>query len=206
MTNILYPRIRELISLIFFLFKGETQLTKYSSLSERYFINGIKRTCINYPDFSKFELMQERYPYINKNDFESLGDNYLFFQTEELKKEMYHKYIKGNEHVALESPEHHWIIGNILEYPPKAIEFFIKGGIDKSPDRAIGMQYCGNYITADIFDLEDNAKWLWRKFPYPLDDILLIRKGIEFTMIEFQDYEEIRKIIKSVQQKINTAT
>lgn len=184
------------------MFRKDFPMTKYASLSEWYFLNAIKRTCINNPEFKKFELMKEHYPYINKDDFKSLGNNYLFFQTEELKKEMYHKYIKGNEQVVMGSPEYHQIIGNILEFPPKAIEFFIKGGVDNFPNRAIGMQYCGNHFIADIYDLEENAKWLWEKYPYPMDDTLLIRKGIDFQMIEFEDYSSIKKIITKAKQKI----
>jgi len=181
-------------------------MPKYFSLSEWYFLNGIKRTCLNYPNFSKFEYMKQHYPYINKNDLKSLGDHYLFFQNEELKEEMMEKYIKGNEHVSADSAKHHWIIGNILEYPPKAIEFYINNGKDHYPERTIGIQYCGNHIISDVLDLKENAKWFWEKYPYPLDDTLLIRRKEYFNFIDFHDYKKIELIIENVKSALITST
>lgn len=177
-------------------------MTLYSSLSEWYFLNGIKRTCINYPNFSKFEQMKKEYPYVDKKEFIGIGDNCIFFQTEELKEQMLNRYLRGNENVPTDSPEYHRIIGNILEYPPKSIDFFIKGGSLYKPVHAVHMRYCGNNIVANILDLEDNVKWLWAKFPYPLDDTLLLQQGANFIFIDYGDYNKVREIVKNTKHYI----
>lgn len=79
----------------------------------------------------------------------------------------------------------------------------MKGGSDKFPERAIGMQYCGSNFIADILDLKENAKRIWNKFPYPLDDTLLIRKSEGFTEISFENYSKIEEIVENAKKHLN---
>lgn len=172
-------------------------MTVCRGLFEHYFLKGIKRVCINYPHFSKFEHMLTNYPYIDRTIFPALKPtSFIFFQNETLKEHAIHTYLQNADQIQPDSYEFHKAIGSILEFPPKAVEFYASGRARKEP--RMNIYYYGNSFSSSIDDVTENVAWMWEKFPYPEDDVLLIRLKDDFAEVPYGDFDMLREIERNI--------
>jgi hypothetical protein len=172
-------------------------VTVCRGLFERYFLSGIKRVCLNYPNFEKFEYMKTNYPYIDHNLFPALRPGILlFFQNEQLKRQTIETYLQNADQIQPDSYEYHKVLGTILEFPPKAVEFFASGRNETEP--SIGIHFCGTSFSSSVDDITENVAWMWNHFPYPEDDILMLRHQMDFVEIPFKDFDMLEEIEKNI--------
>lgn len=166
----------------------------YSGVFERFFLFGVKRVIVSAPHWSKFNLMKKNYPYIDKKLFPPLKGDYLFFYEEELKDEIYDRYLKGNEHLRKFSPEFNRIMGTILGYPPNAVEFFSSERHKQFPEKKIALRYCGVECVGSMDDMVEDVQWLWEKYPYPDLDMLTVSYKRLHVDIQYGDINYVKEL------------
>lgn len=153
------------------------------------------------PSYSVFEeLYFDGYPYITKKQFHALEDHeVIFFQNEHLRQQALDQYIRCNEDCERFSPTFHRIVGTILGFPPRAVDFFVQYQHDPRLKRyRIGMKYCGVECIGSICDLADNAAWLWERYPYPDLDILTIDYDDNRVCAEYGDIQRVKKLARQL--------
>lgn len=170
----------------------------YSGVFERFFLLGIKKVILSSAQWSKFDLLKRNYPCIDKTLFPALpsgeeGEEHLFFYDEELKEEIYLKYIKGNEHIKPYTEEYHRLLGTILGFPPKAVDFFSSGEHEKQPHKKVFLQFCGVQCVASIDNLVEDVEWLWEKYPYPESDILIAKYKYDYVDFTYGDIKAVKE-------------
>lgn len=151
------------------------------------------------PRYSVFEeLYFGGYPYITKEQFHALENHeVIFFQNECLRKKALDQYIKVNKHCERFSPDFHYILGHILGFPPRAVDFFVQYQHDPRLEKyRIEMKYCGVECIGSICDLVDNATWLWKQYPFPDLDTLTIDYNDKRVSIEYGDIQNAKELIK----------
>jgi hypothetical protein len=168
-------------------------------LSERFFLFGIKKVLYGNEDHLKrFEILIKNYPFIDKELFPPLGDDgYLFFYDEETKEKMYVEYLEPNKHVEKWSPDYDRIIGTVLGYPPKAVEFYSSGRSKKYPEKVIYYHFCGVECVGSVDDMVDDIQWLWNTYPYPDADVLCIEYNRQYIEFEYGEIEKVKEVQKS---------
>lgn len=175
---------------------------------ERFFMCGIKQVINCSPADSKFDLLLKNYPYIDKELFPPLGGDCLFFQDEELKEKIYREYLEPNKHLKKFSPEFNQIMGTILGYPPKAVEYF-SNRENRDNTKHIGLYFCGVQCASSLDHLVEDVQWLWETYPYPDRDVLSVRYQNEYMEFPFGDIQYVKDVqeraIKYIEQKNSPA-
>lgn len=172
-------------------------------ITERFFLFGIKKVITIDPTYPKFNILINQFPYVDKELFPPLEDDYIFFYDEYLKKQIYNQYLKENIHIKKFSPEFNRIMGTILGYPPKAVDYYVdRMRNEKLTDDSIGLYFCGVECVSGIEDLAENVEWLWKKYPYPNMDVLTACYKRQYIEFEYEDIAAIRNAQKAVVAKI----
>ncbi|MFC7441835.1 hypothetical protein [Laceyella putida] len=110
----------------------------------------------------------ERFPHF------SLSDGFaMFFKTEDMMRN-FEESVVGLE---VKSKEYQIILGNVLGYPPLAVEFFAKkfsGELSKEEFmmRKVSLHFSGISCMGDVFDLRENVNWLLELLLSNLDMVL----------------------------------
>jgi hypothetical protein len=180
---------------------------RYLGTAERFFLFGIKKVVSSSPIWSKYEILKKQFPSVSHDEFPLLEkDEYLFFQTQELRDSIYNEILKPNCHIKLQSPESARVFGTVLGYPPKAIEFFVSQPGEKKEDekKKIGIRYCGVECAASLDDLVDDVSWLWEQYPYPDMDVLCVSYEREHVDFPYGDIEYVRRMQQKALNYIET--
>ncbi|WP_044640537.1 hypothetical protein [Risungbinella massiliensis] len=143
------------------------------------FLQGIKPACFEVITWLKPEVLGqlEKYPYHYRNENEA-----IFFQNEAMK----YTFIQETEGLSIKNPLYQKILGNTLGFPPKAVDFYSHYYGWQLTDREeaeryffthkVGFRHMGVMCEGHIEDIEENAKWLWARYP---SDIPLVIKAIQ---------------------------
>ncbi|KYQ87588.1 hypothetical protein L2649_02540 [Thermoactinomyces vulgaris] len=104
------------------------------------------------------------------------------------------------------------ILGTILGFPPKAVDFYVrmmeeerKGNIEeyrRMRGRKIGLIYCGCSFVTDIEDFEINALWLLDKYPYEeaKEDGMYIRLDGERIRVPTESCRQLAEFHESIRK------
>jgi hypothetical protein len=166
-------------------------MDKYFAMFEKYFLNNIRKTVLTDPSYSRFQHMFENYPYIDKNDFPALEDQYIFFQTDELKQELCNDYLPYK--IKDLGEDYHRALGGLLMYPPCCIEYFVSKEREQQ-DRRIFLLYYGMTCGVSMRDLDKAASYLWNLIPNPVDDTMVFKDNETYIEIPYRDLELIRRL------------
>lgn len=132
------------------------------------FLLGIKPACFENVNMLPAEVIQKlkQYPHHFKSETEA-----IFFQNEAMKRH----FLWDTEGLSTTDPLYHIILGKALGYPPKAVNFYAQyyGWQLKDREEAkryffthkVGFRYMGIMCEGHIDDLEENADWLWERYP-----------------------------------------
>jgi hypothetical protein len=165
-------------------------LDKTMMVDHEAFLKGIKPALYRAYNRGLAELFPKLQEYPHLKDHTG---RYLFFQTEEKKQE----YVDRIQQIDLNSPEYHKMLGLLLGYPPKAVDFFVRKCTDRSlSEVSIGLGYAGIRCVCDVRELIENTKWLWDT--YQLDEELRLFIGEEFVYVPYQDMNELIHVHASV--------
>jgi hypothetical protein len=138
-----------------------------------------------------FPILKE-YPHLKDHT-----GRYLFFQTEEKKQE----YVDRIQQIDLNSPEYHKMLGLLLGYPPKAVDFYVRKCTDRSlSEVSIGLGYSGVRCVSDVRELIENTIWLWDT--YQLDEEMRLMVEGEFIYVSYRQMEELKKVQAAILQHI----
>ncbi|WP_198054009.1 hypothetical protein [Thermoactinomyces sp. CICC 23799] len=180
------------------------------------FLKGYKPAFLDIPlerwKTEHMEYLLETYPYVGQNDYDLLSGRpfYLFFQNE-LIQSLFHAEVKRSG--TLSAKEADRILGTILGFPPKAVDFYVrmmeeerKGNIEeyhRLRGQKIGLIYCGCSFATDIEDLEINALWLLDKYPYEeaKEDGMYIRLDGERIRVPIESYRQLAEFHESIRQR-----
>ncbi|SFJ92307.1 hypothetical protein [Thermoflavimicrobium dichotomicum] len=174
----------------------------YYGSNEVAFLLGLRKSVWLTPGYSLFDEIANKYPFISKREFPALKGG-IFFQNEEIKKELCKNHLKDAENIEFGSSKFHYTIGHLLGYPPKAIHFFVHLITNSNLNiKRVGIDYCGVTCAGSIDDLLDDATWLWQEYPFPEWDILKIQYQDKKIYIPYQDFETLQE----VQKKLKAAT
>lgn len=174
-------------------------------LSERFFLFGIKKAVFGSEyHLKRFNILIKHYPYIDRTLFPPLENSYIFFQDQETKERIYKEFLEPNKHLKKFSPEFDRIIGTILGFPPKAVEFYSSRESQRHPEKRIYLRFCGVECVGSVDDMVDDVKWLWDTYPYPDADVLCIEYEKEYIEFEFGDLKSIEAAQKGLKNYIAT--
>lgn len=162
------------------------------------------------------EYLLENYLYVSEKEYDLLSGRrfYLFFQNELVQSQFYAE-IKRSR---LSEKEADRILGTILGFPPKAVDFYVrmmeekrKGHLEeyqRMRERKIGLIYCGCSFSSDIEDLEINALWLLGKYPYEeaKKDGMYIRLDEEKIRVPIENYRKLSEFYDYILQKKGAVT
>jgi hypothetical protein len=135
--------------------------------------------------------MFENYPYIDKNVFPALEDQYIFFQTEELKKKLCRDYLPYK--IDSIGDDYHRSLGGLLLYPPCCVEYFLSEE-RKQQNKGAFLLYYGMTCAVAMRDLEKAAVYLWDLIPNKDDDTMVFKDGQTYIEIPYRDLELIRRL------------
>lgn len=169
------------------------------------FLKGYKPAFLEIPNTKwttkHLDFLLENYPYVSERDYDLLFGRqfYLFFQNE-LIQALFQAEIKRS---TFSKEEVDRILGTILGFPPKAIEYYVRmmeeerrGNLEvyqQMKNRKIAIIYCGCSFSSDIKDFEINALWLLDKYPYEeaKKDGMYIRLNGERLPVPIENYRQI---------------
>ncbi|SHF20748.1 hypothetical protein SAMN05444392_11080 [Seinonella peptonophila] len=148
----------------------------------------------------KLPLLIETYSHI----YEADHNEYIFFQSNELKQDFASKTCKM-QYISLDFEKE---LGKVLGFPDKAVEFFItKKQIKRTlgehsaeylklKEKHIGLRYCGVQCAASIDDLIENVEWLWERYPYQeaIEDGTYVRVREERLRIPHGNTDQLEMI------------
>ncbi|MGX9706628.1 hypothetical protein [Laceyella tengchongensis] len=180
------------------------------------FLKGYKPAFLEIPHTKftteKLDLLLVKYPYVDEKAYDLLNGNafYLFFQNQSV----YARFQTEIEHIAFTKGEIDRLLGDILGFPPKAIDFYVRmmtekrnGNIDafqRMKNRKIGMIYCGCSFGSDVNDFVENALWLLEKYPYEeaKKDGMFVRIGLESRLsVPIGSYRELTEFHEYIMQQ-----
>jgi hypothetical protein len=134
------------------------------------FLDGYKPALLISPRNQLFEtVVASHFPRITPFDDE-LG-SHIFFQTEEQKKD-YQKRIKGIE---LRSYEFNMLVGEVLGFPMKSVEYFSKMRAledeigyysEEESQTKVGVAWAGFFFSSHIDFVEQEIKWLFDTYQH----------------------------------------
>jgi hypothetical protein len=146
--------------------------------------------------------LQELFPILK--EYPHLKDHtgrFLFFQSKEKKQE----YVDNLRQIDINSPEYHKMLGLLLGYPPKAVDFYVRKCTDRSlAEVSIGLGYSGVRCVCDVRELIENTIWLWDT--YQLDEELRLMVEGEFIYVSYRNMEELKNVQASILQRIIAVT
>ena len=166
---------------------------EYFAMFEKYFLQGIRKTVLTDDSYSRFQIMLQQYPYINSNEFPALKDQYIFFQTEELKRELCDEYLTNK--VKEVDENYHRILGGLLMYPPCCIDYFVSKEREHTNKRSF-LLYYGMSCAVRMEDVDRAASYLWNLIPNPMDDTMVFKEGEYYIEIPYRDMD----LVKHLQQ------
>jgi hypothetical protein len=170
------------------------------------FLKGYKPAFLEIPgtEFTtkKLDLLLAKYPYVDEKQYDVLNGNrfYLFFQDEVILEQFQEKI----NSISFTKEEIDCVLGTILGFPPKAINFYVQmwkekirgnlKGFEQMQNRKIGIIYCGCCFVSDVTDFQENVLWLLEKYPYEEAklDGMFIRIGDERIQVPIGDIRQIR--------------
>ncbi|PRZ12315.1 hypothetical protein CLV36_11581 [Laceyella sediminis] len=180
------------------------------------FLKGYKPAFLEIPHTKftteKLDLLLSKYPYVDEKAYDLLNGNvfYLFFQNQSV----YARFQTEIERISFTKGEIDRLLGDILGFPPKAIDFYIRmmtekrnGNIDafqRMKNRKIGMIYCGCSFGSDVNDFVENALWLLDKYPYEeaKEDGMFVRIGLESRLlVPIGSYRELTEFHEYIMQQ-----
>ena len=179
------------------------------------FLKGYKPAFLEIPHerwkTEHMEYLLENYPYVSEKDYDLLSGRrfYLFFQNE-LIQSLFYAEVKRS---TLSVKEADRILGTILGFPPKAVDFYVRmmeekrqGNLEeykRMRDRKIGLIYCGCSFSSNIEDFEINALWLLDKYPYEeaKKDGMYIRLDGERIQVPIESYHQLEEFHEYIRQK-----
>ena len=97
--------------------------------------------------------------------------NYWFFQNKEMKNKF--KSLRIHEKI-FKKEINHYNIGELLGFPPKAIDLFQNEEYKKDFSNKIGVNYCGISFMSYNDSLIDDLIWLNDNVKVPLDEKLFV--------------------------------
>ncbi|MFC7441415.1 hypothetical protein [Laceyella putida] len=138
------------------------------------FASGIKPAYISDESESGFQDLIEKYPYIYLNQ-----RNVMFFKSEELKN----NFVTRLDLVEPGSHEYHRIIGEMLGYPPQAVDFFTR--CQEQPElraKKAAFRYCGIYFVGNVEQALDICYWLWKNVRIPMTNVEVEHLGVKYII------------------------
>lgn len=138
------------------------------------------------------------YPHIEqkKKIKQKVYDSYLFFQSEERKKQ----YIDQIRDCSTRM-EKDMVFGLTLGFPPKAVVWFahtdpllsrseeeVKERRKRYESERCCITYDGISFASSIFDVEENVKWLWDNIKIP-DEYAHLRTTKVSDVVGYEEYE-----------------
>jgi hypothetical protein len=180
------------------------------------FLKGYKPAFLEIPDTERttahLDLLLSNYPYVDETEHDLLNSNrfYLFFQD----KSIYAQFQKEIKRIAFTKAEIDRLLGVILGFPPKAIDFYVRmmtekrnGNLEafqRMKNRKISMIYCGCSFGSDINDFETNVRWLLDKYPYEeaKEDGMFVRIGLEERLpVPVHNYRQLTEFHEYIMQQ-----
>lgn len=170
------------------------------------FLKGYKPAFLEIPDTEyttkKLDLLLTNYPYVDEKKYDLLNGNrfYLFFHDESTRLLFQEKIERITSFTEEEIDR---LLGVILGFPPRAIDFYVQmwkekrmGNLEvfgQMQNRKIGLIYCGCCFTSDINDFIDNVRWLREKYPYEeaKEDGMFVRLGDERLKVPFDNDHQL---------------
>ncbi|SHF01461.1 hypothetical protein SAMN05444392_10679 [Seinonella peptonophila] len=131
----------------------------------------------------------KNFPYLIM-DHQDLIQGYVFFRTPKERDQQ----LAAWKRITTISEQHQWL-GQILGFPPKAVEHYI----DPNPYKQdVGIHYCGITFGSNVKDVEENINWLWEK--HQQNDVTKIFKKWRGLSIHI-GYGDMQKL-KNIQKKM----
>jgi len=180
------------------------------------FLKGYKPAFLEVPDTEftteKLDLLLSNYPYVDEKAYDLLSGKkfYLFFQDEGV----HARFQAEMERTTFTEVENDYVLGIILGFPPKAVDFYVRmqtenrnGNVEayqQMKSRKIGMIYCGCCFSLDVNDFQENALWLLEKYPYQeaKEDGMFVRIGLEPRMpVPIDDYRQLAEFHEYIMQQ-----
>lgn len=172
------------------------------------FLKGYKPAFLEVPNneftTEKLGLLLSNHPYVDEKAYDLLNGRefYLFFQDEAV----HARFQAEIERTTFTKGEIDRVLGTILGFPPKAVDFYVRmltekrnGNVEayqRMKNRKTGMIYCGCCFGSDVNDFVENALWLLDKYPYEeaKEDGMFVRIGLEPRLpVPIHDYRKLKE-------------
>jgi hypothetical protein len=160
------------------------------------------------------------YPFVSSVDFPAIPNGSLiFFQDEQQKQAYLSKY--QTQLITTYGPEYHRCLGDMLGFPPLAIDYFIqqdelakkidaaKPASDQLVDELITLKknhatldYCGMRFVFNIAEVGEIVEWMWKRYGDVKVDVVEIEFIEQTFHIPFRDTVKFRQIQTTVLEMI----
>lgn len=129
------------------------------------FCKGYRSAYLCFPQYETDayqQLLTQNLPSLQLNESEV-----LFFANDQLCQE----YIQKSSKLEPESDEHHRLMGEVLNYPPMAVEFFLQPFDDEYKKNKATYEYYDIRFAGHVDDQQVIAEWLWSNVPAPIQPV-----------------------------------
>lgn len=178
------------------------------------FLKGYKPAFLEIPDrewtTKHLDFLLTHYPYVDEKRYDILeGDQYYLFFQDELIQALFQKQMQQIS----TKEDLDRVLGNILGFPPKAVDFYARmmkekrngneNAYQQMKKRKIGMIYCGCSFASDVRDLKVNVKWLLEKYPYEeaKEEGIFVRVDGERLKVPFKHEDEFTEFYEYILSK-----
>ncbi|MBA4493378.1 hypothetical protein ACFO25_13060 [Paenactinomyces guangxiensis] len=174
------------------------------------FLKGFKPACYENLNFLTSETLAKLHMYPSVDAETGFK---VFFQTDDQKKQFLWK-IQQN---APGSIRYERVLGEILGFPPKAVEYYTDHleRQEKDPEKEtvrfrqekVGISYCGVSFSSHISTLYENVIWLWERYKQPFQANI---KATEYPSdelhmfgVDYLDYEGLQEADQQAKEILN---
>jgi hypothetical protein len=172
------------------------------------FLAGYKPALNIRPNFKYFDYLLDHYPFIDEKD---IHQNYIFFQTADLKKEFVER-THNVEHHAM-NPSYARELGLALGFPKKSVEYFVECLIKEKEDiprkvlhrGRIGIWYAGFSFATHIDLLVNEVHWLWNTYDHPFarECLSFVEAGIDAVYrLDYGDEKRLCQLEEHIRNKL----
>jgi hypothetical protein len=177
------------------------------------FLDGYKPALLISPRNQHFEtIVATNFPHVVPFDDEA--GSHMFFQTEEQKED----YLKRMEGVGLRSYEFNMIVGEVLGFPVRSVEYFSKMRVledkigyypEEEEQTKVGVAWAGFFFSSHIEFVEQEIHWLFDTYQHEKAvGLPLYLRTLEDGYIEipYGDFAKLQLVVQAIRERRNQKT